>query len=251
MADVASEQLATYFRIADELLGNFSDAKSSMRHDDIRCDGCGSSQLVTSYAQGHFVCYDCALVQSVAVMEFAPKQWRPCSNYKRIHHWHERISQFQLLESPIPPHELDQIKSTIKDSGVDRLDKPIIRQVLRSLKMQRYIEKWLQIMHHLTGQRPPHLSDEEIVKLDVLFVATQVPFVHFKPANRKNFINYNYMFHRLFEFIHREELKKYFPLIKSVSKLNALDTVWEQICLYHQWKFKKIIITKPWSVRYA
>ena len=69
MADVAPEQLATYFRIADELLGNLSDAKSSMRHDDIRCDGCGSSQLVTSYAQGHFVCYDCALVQAVAVME--------------------------------------------------------------------------------------------------------------------------------------------------------------------------------------
>ena len=248
MANVAPEQLAQYFRIADELLGArlAGAADHAIRHNDMRCDGCGSTQLITSYAQGDFVCYDCALVQQVAIMENAPKHWRPASNYKRIHHWHERISQFQLQESVIPYKEFDLIEAAIIATGLKRIDKQLIRQVLRSLDMQRYIEKWLQIMNRVTGARPGQLSDEEVVTLDLLFVATQSPFIYFKPDGRKNFMNYNYMFHRLLDFIQRPDLKKYFPLIKSVSKLDVLDSIWEQICDYQGWVFKKLIIIEPW-----
>lgn len=241
-------ELAEYFRIADELLGNFPVDAPGRGSSILRCTSCNSARLVTSYAQGDYVCYDCALVQEVGIFQNAPLSHRPSSNYKRIHHWHERISQMQLNESAIPAHEFCQIAAAIRDAGYTKLNKPVIRQVLRTLKLQKYIEKWLQIIWAMTGLRPPLLTAKQIARLDVLFVAMQVPFTYFKPELRKNFLNYNYVFNRLLQMLNLHDMCKYFPLIKSKSKLAMLDTVWCEICDYHGWKQTQLIESDPWEV---
>jgi hypothetical protein len=252
MADIAPEQLADYFRIADELRGaalpggHTTDDRAHC--DGLTCHNCGSEYLVTSYAEGDYVCAACAFVQPVAVHEYALQCFRPGSNYKRIHHWHERVSQLQLLESAISDKEFDTIEKAIFATGVERIDKTLIRSVLRPLKLQKYIEKWLQIMWRITGERPPQLSDEECCQMDGLFIAIQVPFQHFKPLWRKNFLNYNYTFHRLLIAIGRDDMRKYFPLIKSKSKLTVLDETWAEICRFHRWTPRVLPPCEQWTV---
>jgi len=65
------------------------------------------------------------------------------SNYRRIHHAHERISQLLIQETPIPAADLVAIGEALLERKVRTLNKASIRGVLRSLSMQRYIERWL------------------------------------------------------------------------------------------------------------
>ena len=65
--------------------------------------------------------------------------------------------------------------------------------------MQLYIEKWLQIIQRVTGVHPPMPGPLLIQQLDDLFLQLQVPFDDFRMKGRKNFLNYNYVFCRLFQ----------------------------------------------------
>ena len=137
------------------------------------------------------------------------------SNYKRIHHWHERISQLLLAETAIPADEFGRIAQRLLDGTYAVLNKDSIRAVLRSLNMQLFIEKWLQIIQRLTGIEPPKPGPVLMERLDNMFTDLQMPFSHFKRNGRKNFLNYNYVFCRLFQRLGCPQFSMFFPLIKS------------------------------------
>ena len=171
------------------------------------------------------------------------------SNYKRIHHFHERISQLLLLESQIPDREMLLIAQKLCDGTVDTLNKDTIRAVLRSLNMQLYIEKWLQIIHRLTGIAPPAPGPLLIKQLDNMFHELQRPFEAFKAPGRKNFLNYNYVFCRLFQAMDCARFSMFFPLIKSRSKLQNLDAMWKSMASSVNWDITPLQQVPVFSVR--
>ena len=87
------------------------------------------------------------------------------------------------------------------------------------------------------------------MKLDVMFVAMQAPFAQLKPESRKNFLNYNYVFVRLFDLLGVPEFCCFFPLIKSKSKLNALDQQWVNICSELNWPVRPLVHVKPFAIK--
>ena len=90
--------------------------------------------------------------------------------------------------SQIPHREFDLIAAKLCDGTHAVLNKDSIRAVLRSLNMQLYIEKWLQIIHRVTGIMPPMPGPLLVQQLDELFLQLQRPFEHFKtPARKKLF----------------------------------------------------------------
>ena len=100
------------------------------------------------------MCNDCGCVQDQVVFfetAYGSRIPTKTSNYKRLHHWHERISQFLLHESPIPNDEMLRIGSRLLDGSYDCVGKDAVREVLRVLGLQRHIERWLQILHRVTG----------------------------------------------------------------------------------------------------
>ena len=50
------------------------------------------------------------------------------------------------------------------------LNKDSVRAVLRSLNMQLYIEKWLQIIQRVTGIEPPSPGGQLLMSLDACFM---------------------------------------------------------------------------------
>ena len=116
------------------------------------CVGCGGTSYTYnnngSSEPGARVCNQCGVVQPGAVI-FEQMFGRVCptrtSNYKRIHHWHERISQLMLMESQIPA---DHMQPLLR--GYSTARKPLCRKTLSKqysdLGLQVYIEKWLQII---------------------------------------------------------------------------------------------------------
>ena len=169
------------------------------------------------------------------------------SNYKRIHHFHERLSQLVLSETNIPKQDMLCIARALCANGPTTITKDSIRKVLRPLKMQRYIERWLQIIYRLTGERPPHISDLLIQQLDVLFVELQRPFDVMKQEGRKNFLNYNYVLRRLFQQVGCSKFCIFFPLIKSESKLRQLDKTWENMAKLLHWGVMPLCRSAPFE----
>lgn len=243
--------LQYYFDIADSLLHDLDagDERSPRDADVNRCSRCHGCHLVLCYADGCYVCSDCGEVSMQPVFEKARTFIQKFSNYKRIHHFHERISQFMLAESCIPEDDMQRIKEAFKASSFTSINKTNIRKVLRSLKMQKYIEKWLQIIFKITGAQPPVLTPRVCTQLDLMFIATQLPFMNTRPKNRKNFLNYNYVFNRLLQKLELTEFCMFFPLIKSKTKLAALDQMWYSICTALKWEYTQLRHVKPFCIK--
>lgn len=220
------------------------------------CIGCGGSNFVyNGSGSGHpgsRVCDTCGVVDSCNVywetMYGNTLQGKP-SNYKRIHHWHERISQLLLMESAIPNEQMLQIGQKLCDGTYNVINKDSIRAVLRSLNMQLYIEKWLQIIFRITGIQPPCPGPLVVRQLDDLFQELQRPFDSYKMPNRKNFLNYNYVFCRLFQKMDCAQFSMFFPLIKSKTKLKALDNMWSDMVRCLNWDVTPLASVAPFAVQ--
>ena len=200
---------------------------------------------------GARVCLDCGAVDA-SCNYYETRYGRAIStrssNYKRIHHWHERISQLLLLESAISDDHMDQIHTAFMESEFKVYNKDTIRAILRSLDMQLYIEKWLQIMYRLTGVAPPVPGPVLLDQLDELFLVIQNAFDICSSKNRKNFLNYNYVLCRLLQKMKCYDYCMFFPLMKSKQKLAALDTIWKDMMNFMNWPYAPLAATQPFSV---
>jgi len=220
------------------------------------CRGCGGANYrygTSAWGDaGQRVCIDCGLVADGAVI-FEKMYGRVMptrsSNYKRIHHWHERISQLLLLESPIRGEHMLAIGEKLLDGTHTVINKDTVRAALRSLNLQVYIEKWLQIIHRLTGVMPPAPGAIIMQQLDQLFLDLQQPFRHHKFEKRRNFLNYNYVFCRLFQKMNCAKFCMFFPLIRSKVKLKALDEMWSSMVTSIGWECPPLEHVAPFSVR--
>ena len=220
------------------------------------CVGCGGGKLSYSGSgsshPGSSVCDHCGVVQPGYVFYetmYGKDIPSKTSNYKRIHHWHERISQLLLMESQIPHSEMLQIAEKLCNGAFSVINKDSVRSVLRSLNMQLYIEKWLQIIFRVTRITPPMPGSQLIIKLDEMFQELQEPFNCYRVEKRKNFLNYNYVFCRLFQLLECSQFCMFFPLIKSKTKLRQLDEMWEMMCASLRWEIKPLEQVAPFSVR--
>ena len=229
------------------------------RPDPVRdsrvCVGCGGTHFIyNGPCTGHpgsRICSACGVVEERVIFwetmygRFVPTK---CSNYKRIHHWHERISQLLLLESQIPDDQMLQIGQKLCDGTYNVINKDTIRAVLRSLNLQLYIEKWLQIIFRLTGIAPPVPGPLLIKQLDALFLELQRPFNAYRAPGRKNFLNYNYVFCRLLQKMDCTKFCMFFPLIKSKPKLAALDAMWTDMTGSIGWPATPLQLVAPFAV---
>ena len=220
------------------------------------CVNCGAGRFVYngqhSAHPGSRVCDLCGVVeQGVVIWETMYGNILPTktSNYKRIHHWHERISQLLLAESPIPNHEMLQIGRCICNGDFTIINKDVIRTVLRSLNMQLYIEKWLQIIFRITKIAPPIPGPLIVRQLDELFLQLQQPFEGHRAEGRKNFLNYNYVFCRLLQKLDCAQFCMFFPLIKSKSKLQQLDDTWCKMVKSLGWPVTPLLQVAPFAVQ--
>ena len=216
-----------------------------------RCTVCGSYNFEHAARTCDNVCIDCGCVHYGLRLPYFQHVYNNAihpTNYKRIHHFHERISQLMLHESQIPDVEFELIRQKFAESTYTVINKDNIRAVLRSLKMQLYIEKWLQIIYRLTGIRPPMPGPQLISMLDQMFLELQRPFDAHKTPTRKNFLNYNYIFCRLFQKMKCSQFCMFFPLIKSKQKLKNLDQMWNTMASSVMWEVTPLEHVQPFAV---
>lgn len=244
------EEIDEAFAVLDEYLGK-NDTVNTTR-SCVNCNGTDFTVGNEGHSSTLRVCRTCGLVQpGIDFSSFESHNYirRKTSNYKRVHHFHERISQLLLNESSIPNAQFVLIARKLCDGTYSVINKDSIRAVLRSLNLQIYIEKWLQIIWRVTDITPPTPGSIILRKLDSMFIDLQRPFDAYKTHSRKNFLNYNYVFCRLFQEIGCPQFSMFFPLIKSKAKLKALDEMWKPMAESLGWSFKPLQTTPAFAIK--
>lgn len=195
---------------------------------------------------GHLVCGECGHTDQIIVdmekINFKdPFYENKSTKYKRMNHFSELMNQFQAKESTeIPTAILNNIIIEIKKqkiSNPSKLTKKKMRSILKKLDLNIYFEHVPFIINKLTGLPPPNITREIEEKLKSMFKEIELPFEMFKPKNRKNFLNYNYIFYKFFELLELDHFLPHFTLLKSHTKRREQDEVWEKICKYLKWEY--------------
>ena len=84
--------------------------------------------------------------------------------------------------------------------------------------------------------------------MDAVFQELQAPFDAIRPAARKNFPNYNFVFSRIFQHLGCPEFSCFFPLVKSKAKLEALDAMWFDICDNLRWPKEPLKLVPEFAI---
>eukprot|EP00741_Cyanophora_paradoxa_P013555 tig00020697_g13088.t1 len=150
----------------------------------VPCGNCGSTALVGVHLDGDLVCQGCGLVLDLYYPDHQPLAVSEIhSNYLRKYHVSERLKQHCLEDSPVPE---DVLAAIARRMAGKEWSKDNIRQVLRALKQQKYIERWAQIKWRITGERPPPMSAEDMDRVQEMFALVEVPFSIFKSQGRNS-----------------------------------------------------------------
>lgn len=203
-------------------------------------------------SEGFYVCTKCGEVEHVIIESEIPNHKdsaneKPRTPYKKQTHLAETLNQFQAKESTeIAPKiyndiiiELKKMKINNNDLGDMKYSKAkiLIKQILKKLRYSIYYEHVPFILSKITNKPAPTISRETEELVKKMFKQTDEPFEKFCPKDRKNYLNYSYFFHKIFEILEMPEFADCFPLLKSRDKLKKADNTWEKICIYLNWPF--------------
>lgn len=215
-----------------------------------KCMHCDSTNLFFHMNDGFVCCNDCSSIEYIIVDHERPSYKDPPREvsyfaYKRINHFNECLSQIQGKETTeIPDEVYDAILMEIKKqriSNIATLKVDKVREILKKLDMNKYYEHAPHIKHKLNGLPIPHLEPELEDKLRTMFKMIQQPFLKHMPPNRKNFLSYNYVLHKLIQLLGKDEYLPNFALLKSREKLHQQDQIWKKICEELNWQFIRSI----------
>ncbi len=161
--------------------------------------------------------------------------------YKRANHLSEILNQFQAKESTeINPEIYTRIKNELKIQRIydyKVLDYIVVKKILKKLHLNKYYEHTHHIINNLNGMPPPTMTREQEENIKRMFKDIQKPFSIYRPKKRKNFLNYNYIIHKICELLEYDEFLPHFSLLKSRVNLEEQDLVWEKICKYNSYQF--------------
>jgi hypothetical protein len=188
------------------------------------------------YSNGDYVCIDCGQVSKIPVYVMSINESyvqfygtnSSGSTYKRIHYCIDRLKQWTCRDSHLTKNVLDEIRDYLPSSGI--VTKKTIRSALRLMGRAKDGEDWIFIQCRLTGMKTPDVDGELLEIMKRMFAGIEIAFEKCKPANRKCMVHYNYVFVRILQILNKPEYFKYFPLLKSKTKVRAIDDVWRDIC---------------------
>lgn len=87
-----------------------------------------------------------------------------------------------------------------------------LKEILKKLKMNKYYEHIPHILNKLNGLPIPHFEPELEEKLRNMFKMIQAPFLKHAPPDRKNFLSYSYVLHKMCQLLGRDEFLSNFSL---------------------------------------
>jgi hypothetical protein len=216
----------------------------------LKCEKCRSDTTVYDPRSGCEICTNCGLSTNIIVYDDYVPVYTDTSeqvnifNYKRNNHFQECLNQLQAKENTtIPPKIIEDLEIEFKKYNISdpKLFTPaLVKSYLKKLKYNKYYEHIPTIINDFCGIKAPKMTPELEQQLKIMFDEIQSPFEKYTKIicpQRKNFLNYNYVFYKMCELLNKDEFLNCFPLLKSREKLYEHDLIWKGICTELRWEF--------------
>lgn len=236
-------------KVLDAYMQKFTDVVEDYYNIDGDVDVCKDCHTIDNFAEnrGCRECKSCGRMEYI-IDEVSKPSYKDRSNdkmysfsYKKINHFNEWINQIQGKEvTKIPKDVFDKLLVEIKKERImdsRYITQKKVRGYLRKLKLSKYYEHVPYITLQLGGEKPPQIPHDIETELRRMFIEISAPFITYCPKNRRNFPRYTFMIYKCCELIGYIEILPFLPLLKTRTRLCAMDEIWKKICDQKGWPF--------------
>ena len=208
--------------------------RNPKKHNYDFCVACNKEMLL-NYRKSILVCRKCGLCEHYPVYitsyNHSMKPLRRKCPYKLSDNFKVILNQFFYGGIRNEIHNRDNIlyNYTIP------ITIPVLECILKRNKMMKYKNSRYYIFFKLNDQPCPYITVEEHNSvLNVFNVVCSIYDKH-KPKGRKSFLNYFFVLKQILIVLGKIEYTKYIPPLKTQSKQNELERVWNQITKDPEW----------------
>jgi len=196
-------------------------------------------EKILDISESSYICPCCGHSEMIIIDE--DRQIKEYSPYKRLNHFKEWLNQFQAKQTPdIPEHVFVDIINELNRTRItdlSKLNKSKIKLILKKLGHNIYYEHIAYIINKLNNLPTPKITKDMEKIFISMFYKIQVPWELHKQVNRKNFLSYSFVLHKLCELLDLNHLLDCFSLHKDVEKIIENDKIWQKICNHLNWTF--------------
>ena len=219
--------------------------KEHKKHSHNLCIDCNVEKII-DYQKLTLVCKKCGLFEYYPVYvasynHMMQKLRRKCL-YKRSDNFKVIVRQFFYGGKQFVPDDvIEAIRDEIHD-GTNILYNytlpitiPILECILKRKELMMYKGSFYYIYFKLSGKSFQHITKKDSNSILNVFDVVSTIYDKYKPKGRKSFLNYYFVLKKLLIMLGKVEYAKYKPPLKTHTKQNELERVWELITKDPEW----------------
>ena len=219
--------------------------KEPKKRDHNFCIKCKLRKIVDC-ERSTLVCTNCGLCEYypvyLASYNHTMQPLRRKCVYKRSDNFKVILNQFFYGGKRVVP---DDVMETIRDEIHDETNIlynytipvtiPILECILKRNELTMYKDSIYFIFFKLSGGSFPNITTKEYnLALNMFNVVSSI-YDKYRPKGRKSFLNYSFVLKKLLIMLEKVEYATCIPQLKTHSKQNELDRVWELITKEPGW----------------
>ena len=196
--------------------------------------------MTIDYQKSTLVCMKCGLCEYypvyVASYNHMMQPLRRKCLYKRFDNFKVVLNQFYYGGKKLVPDDvMEAIRNEIHDETnilynyTIPLTIPILECILKRNELMIYKDSIYFIFFKLSGKSFPHITTKEYNTILNAFDIISSIYDKYKHKGRKSFLNYHFVLKKLLIMLEKVEYAKCIPPLKTSSKQNELEQVWELI----------------------
>ena len=247
MAVAIKELLDYIYENYDEIECELSreEYKEPKKCDHNFCMGCKLRKTI-DYQKSTLVCTTCGVFEYYPVYvssynhTMQPSR-RKCV-YKRLDNFKVILNQFFYSGKRLVPDDvMEALRNEIHDGTnilynyTIPLTIPILECILKRNELTMYKGSLYYIYFKLSWKCFPHITTKQYNTILSMFNVVSSIYDKYKPEGRKSFLNYHCVLKKLLIMLGKVEYAKNIPPLKTHSKQNELERIWNQITKDPEW----------------
>lgn len=202
------------------------------------CDTCRVPLRILG-SESLFICPQCHVARvytqsTSSRIQYGEEVEMSAFSYKRLNHFKDWVLNVQAKEATVISEKVlltvmtELYNRRIRD--LDKIDRHIVRQILKEHRLRRWYEHVPIIVAKITGLYPYRLTPHQQAQIFLMFGAIQAPYERHAPPTRRNFLSYSYVLYKLSQLCGYDFICNQLSLLKGADKLRAMDRIFQKIC---------------------
>ena len=221
-------------------LGLDQDIKISGKDNEMYCNVCNDA-MDHDQQDDMFICHTCGIVKD----SFSVQENKNVQKSKKISHFNDWLDQLQARGIIVPEDVYEQVSAHLKSlrfNNMSELNYDFMRNIFKKLKLNKFYDQIPVIINRLNNRSNDTIDYETEEKLKQMFQMIQAPYYQVKPKNRKSFLSYGFVLHKLCYLLDRKDIVSGYTLLKSRTKLREQEKIWKDMMQILGWDFIPTIL---------